>query len=422
MKTQKLLDLEARRSAKASEVRALAATIEAEKRDLTAEESSKIDTIKAELTQLDAAIERQKFIDTEAAAASLPTITGGEDRSRLDPKGGFNSFAEFAGAVFKAGTGQVLDSRLTFEAGAPSTFGRESVGADGGYLVPQEFSSRVWEHSLEEGSFVPLTDNNPVSGNSMSFPKDDTTPWGTNGIRAYWQGEGAAATQTKPVLGEFSLRLKRLTALVPVTDELLADGIAVGNYVSRKAGASIAWKANQAIAAGDGNGKPLGYTVAGSLVTVSKETNQTAATIVAGNVAKMFGRLPRITPSTRWLINHDAINQLPLMTVGQQPVWHPNFQVSPYGTLLGIPVLPSQVCATLGTTLDIQLVNFADYVTITKAGGIDTATSMHLFFDAHATAFRLTFRMDGQPWYTSAISPANGSSNLSGFVTVETRG
>lgn len=366
--------------------------------------------------------ERQ-LVPSRTAVDRDPIITGAQDRAALDPRGGFQTFGEFVGAVFMAGVGRNADPRLHYEkeAAAPTTFGREAVGADGGYLVPPEFSTRVYQHSLEEGSLIPLTDNIPVAGNSMSFPKDETTPWGTNGIRANWQGEGAAASQTKPVLGEFGLRLKRLMALIPVTDELLQDASAVPAYVEGRAGISIAFKVNDSFINGDGNGKPLGFVNAGPLVTVLKETSQTAATINAANVAKMFGRLPRITPSTRWLINHDAINQLPLMVIGQMPVWQPDFKVSPYGTLFGIPVVPSQSCSTLGTAGDIYLVDFKSYLVITKAGGIETATSMHLFFDANATAFRLTFRIDGQPWYLSAITPNNGSANLSGFVRLETR-
>jgi hypothetical protein len=35
------------------------------------------------------------------------------------------------------------------------------------------------------------------------------------------------------------------------------------------------------------------------------------------------------------------------------------------------------------------------YRCITKAGGIETAQSLHLYFDADAVAFRCTFRIDG---------------------------
>ena len=57
----------------------------------------------------------------------------------------------------------------------------------------------------------------------------------------------------------------------------------------------------------------------------------------------------------------------------------------------------------------------------TKAGGIETATSMHLFFDAGATAFRVTFRMDGAPKLKAAISQAKGSNTLSPFVRLGAR-
>jgi hypothetical protein len=46
---------------------------------------------------------------------------------------------------------------------------------------------------------------------------------------------------------------------------------------------------------------------------------------------------------------------------------------------------------------------------------------MHLYFDADATAFRATFRVDGQPKITSAISQAKGSNTLSPFIQLAAR-
>jgi HK97 family phage major capsid protein len=50
-----------------------------------------------------------------------------------------------------------------------------------GFLVPPQFSQEIFKLSLGEDSLPPLTDNVEISGNSMAFPKDETTPWGTNG-------------------------------------------------------------------------------------------------------------------------------------------------------------------------------------------------------------------------------------------------
>jgi hypothetical protein len=65
---------------------------------------------------------------------------------------------------------------------------------------------------------------------------------------------------------------------------------------------------------------------------------QTADTIVRQNVGKMFARV--INPSKAvWLANQDTLPTLmDLKTDLGQPIWFPNFQVAPGGTLLGRPV------------------------------------------------------------------------------------
>ncbi len=67
------------------------------------------------------------------------------------------------------------------------------------------------------------------------------------------------------------------------------------------------------------------------------------------------------------------------------------------------------------------LVDLSYYQTITKEGGMETATSMHLYFDADAAAFRTIFRMDGQPKIAAPISPAKGANKLSPFVQLAAR-
>jgi len=97
-------------------------------------------------------------------------------------------------------------------------------------VVPPQFSKDIFTLSLGEDSLLPLTDEVEINGNSMAFPKDETTPWGTNGIRAFWQGEASTAVATKLALGLATLRLKKLMALVPTTDELLEDANALASY------------------------------------------------------------------------------------------------------------------------------------------------------------------------------------------------
>jgi HK97 family phage major capsid protein len=231
-------------------------------------------------------------------------------------------------AVYQADKpGQSIDARLLTSgigAAAPSNYSNEASGQDGGFLVPPQFSQEIFKLSLGEDSLLPLTDNVEISGNSMAFPKDETTPWGTNGIRAYWQGEAATALPTKPVLGLATLRLKKLMALVPTTDELLDDANALTSYLPEKVALSIRRKANESILFGAGNGIPVGCMNGGAIVTVAKESGQATQTLVAQNLAKMITRLPpgSFTHAV-WIVNNDVLPALFILTLGNYPIYLP---------------------------------------------------------------------------------------------------
>ena len=81
----------------------------------------------------------------------------------------------------------------------------------------------------------------------------------------------------------------------------------------------------------------------------------------------------------------------------------------------------SQHANTFSSQGDVVLADLSYYQAITKAGGIQTATSMHIYFDADLMCFRFIFRMDGQSKITTAITPAKGTNKLSPFVQLAAR-
>lgn len=452
----RLRNLQSQKTATVAAMRGITDSAAAQQRDLSAEEQATFDEHKAKLQSLNASVEREQLLAVEEAglgasvntsSASTAALTSHsadgvalaahatitvEDNAERDEKRGFASFGDYARAVMGASlatrTGSAIDRRLTPLAVAPSTYGGEGVGADGGVLVPPGFSSEIFRLSLGEDSLLPMTDDMQIDGNNMTIPKDETTPWGGNGIRAYWQGEATAGTPTKPVLGAMSLRLKKLLALVPVSDELLSDTSALTSYLPAKVADSIRWKTNEAILFGAGGGVPLGALSGNAVVTVAKDSGQAANTLSATNLANMISRLPPGSfPRSVWLINNDVLPALFTLTLGNYPIYLPagasvgGIVSSPYGMLLGRPVMVSQHAKSFSSEGDVLLVDLSYYQAITKAEGVSTATSMHLYFDADAMAFRTTFRMDGQPKITAAISPANGSTTLSPFVKLGAR-
>ena len=303
--SKQLRELQARKSDLVKEARALTDIAAQENRDLSDEEVIKFNGLKSRIETASAAIDRESALISEEVqmgahvgnhsgaghGSVFPSVVVSDNRE-LDPKHGFQSLGDFLQNVCHAQKpGNPIDDRLLIGSGrgaaAPATFGSEGSGQDGGFFVPPQFSKEIFQLSLGEDSLLPLTDNVEISGNTMAFPKDETTPWGTNGIRAYWQGEAAPSVTTKPVLGLSTLRLKKLMALVPTTDELLEDANALSTYLPEKIALSIRWKTNESILFGSGSGVPVGALNAGSTVTVAKETGQATQTLLPQNLAKM---------------------------------------------------------------------------------------------------------------------------------------
>lgn len=430
--SKKLRELKARKAALVASAQQLTTQASAAGRDFTAEEATQFDELKASIEGVNRQIEAEEFIASQQASlgssVDLPgsNILSVHDNRADDPARGFKSFGEFAASVRAASDPTARkDERLLIGAAAPSTFGSEGVGGDGGFLIPPQFGTEIWQHSLAEDSLLPLTDNTEVGGNSMVFPKDETTPWGTDGIRSYWQQEASQANATKPKISTQTLRLHKLLTLVPITDELLADSVALGGYLTKKLPISIRWKTNEAILFGTGVGQPLGAMNSNALVVVPKDAGQQALTLSPMNISNMVARLPPgALARAIWIMNNDVLPALDNLTLGNYPIYQPvsqGAQASPYGMLKSRPVSLSQHAKSFGAQGDLNLLDLSYYRTITKAEGITTATSLHLYFDADAVAFRATFRIDGAPAISSPINPANGSNKLSPFISLGAR-
>src|SRR5574337_1015063 len=445
--------------------KAIQAKADAEKRDLNADEAKELDACMREFEEVEASIGRRERIlaqedrlgspqpraaapnpvaaATPSASIQNPAPAAARDRlrnTRLSTmeerqRWGFRDMGEFAiavrGAVLNPGS---MDQRLVQNA-AMSTYGSEGVGADGGFAVPPEWRSEIMRMVEGEDSLLNRTDQQTVAGNSITFPTDESTAWQTSGgIQTYWDGEAATIGQSKPQLKDLTVKLHRLTALVPVTDELLQDAPAMAGYVTRKAGEKMAFKVNDAIINGSGVGQPLGILNAACTVQVSKIGSQVADTIHAKNIVTMWARLPAASQRTAvWLCNQDCLPSIYQLgfavtdgtstNVGAGALYMGPGQLAngaPSGTILGRPIVVTEACPTVGDVGDIILADLSKYLSVVK-GAIRSDTSIHLWFDQNATAFRFVMRMNGQPWLSAAIARKSGSNTLSHFIKLEAR-
>jgi HK97 family phage major capsid protein len=435
---------------------AIAAAADAEGRQLSTDDMDRLENFQLEFRGLDDQIAKKQILADQAEKLSAvserrtsdvePTteprgvsrITGGTYRNDDRGMWGFRDMGEWANAVARAnrpGAPQ-MDERLRTELRADPDGANEAIDSEGGFAVPPDARRDINQLIRGEDSLLGRCDEITTGSNRLTVPTDETTPWGSSGIQAYWDGEQSQATQSKPSIQEVGVTLHKLRALAPVTDELLEDNSAMAAYLNRKAPEVLIYKINEAIVQGTGAGQPLGILNSGGAVEIAKVGSQVADTVVGLNVIEMWSRLYAPSrPNAVWLINQDVEPELlTLMKVGKLDtgasdtgwgavLYTPAGGLSgaPYGTLFGRPVIPTQACETLGDAGDIILADLGQYLAPVKGGGIRSSSSIHLWFDWDVTAFKFTFRMGGQPWLSAPISPRDGSTTLSPFVTLAVR-
>lgn len=436
---------------------------EGEARDLTPEEGVEVDRILNESNKLIGDRERLQELSEQSnrlsaavgrksepddvvtkADAGTPVAETAKRRPfatpRSDPKElsnyGWPSFGQFAKGVMLASrrSNAVIDPRLT--GNAPTDYMREGVGEDGGFAVPPDYRSQIINRIMGEDSLLGRTDRQESSSNIWSQPVDNDAPWGTTGVRAYWTNEGAQKTQSTPNLQNVSLRLHKLAALIPVTDELREDAPAIDRYLMSRVPLAFDFEIGNAIINGSGVGQPLGIMNSGALVSVAKEGSQASATLMGRNIAKMWGRLyAGYRRNAVWLVNQDVEVELPKLAEVAYAAdgstaqgvaatyWAPGSirNQNDFGLLYNRPVIVTEACPTLGVKGDIVLADLSQYLTVTKVGGLRSDISIHLWFDYDITAFRFVFRIAGAPWLQTPITRRNGTNTLSAFVTLDAR-
>lgn len=400
----------------------------------TAEQLEEIEKLNAEFESLNAQLEAAEKVEAMKAKAAASTgrktqaATPARQETRVEVGrtlnerfGGFESSGQFLQAVRSAGITGKPDERLLKNAAA-----KESIGEDGGFLVPEEISTAILKKLEGDESLMAKTTNIQVSSNNLTLSVDENQPW-SGGVVAYWMGEGASFTESKPNFKQPSWRLHKLGALVKATDELLDDATALASYIQASAPNAIMHAVNKAILTGNGVAKPQGIINSPFAVTVAKENMQTADTVNVHNVVKMYGRMfPGARANAAWYINPAVEDQLRLMKDDNDNFIYlaPGSQMNqgPYGTLYGRPVIPLMGgIPAIGDLGDIIFADLSYYYMIRKAGGIKSATSIHLHFDKEITSFRFSLRVDGKAPFSSPVTTEFGSYQMSAFVLLEAR-
>jgi HK97 family phage major capsid protein len=375
--------------------------------------------------------------ESNAARTSGPDIvvrSGNGPVARDGSLKPFETVGAFLRAVADASTpgNRRPDPRLIEErAGSGQSIGN---AADGGFAVPTTHIAEFTENMYNTGQILQRVRRIPSESGNLKITMIDETSRvdgsRSGAVQGFWAIEADTVTATRLKFRDVKFDTNKLFAIGYATEELLEDTPALEAVMLRAFQDEMLFKVEDAIINGTGNGQPLGILNSAAVANVAIEGSQTIANTAASiaiNTAKMRSRLkPGALGNYVVLINQDIEPKIQTATLGGTaaafPVYMPagGLSASPYGSLLGRPVIPVEYCSAEGTPGDILFADLSQYG-IVERGGIKSSSSIHVRFLNDEQTFKFTYRVDGKPLDAATTTPLKGSLSRASFVTLATR-
>lgn len=272
------------------------------------------------------------------------------------------------------------------------------VDTDGGYLVPEEYDSRLIEGLEEENIFRKLGTTIKTSG-ERKINIAGSKP------AAAWVDEGQALTFGDAKFSQINLDAHKLHVAVKVTEELLYDNaFGLENYLLRQFSKALANAEEDAFLNGDGSGQPLGIFASeggGQIgVTAASTTEITADEII--NLVYALKRPYR--KNAKFIMNDATIATLrKLKDENGQYLWQPSLQAGEPDRLFGYEVLTSAYVPTIAAGKPVIAFGDFSYYNIGDRGVRSFAELKELFAGNGMVGFVAKERVDGKLVLAEAV-------------------
>ena len=344
-----------------------------------AEMEKRVKDISAEIDRMQAmeAMERELNKPTSTPITENPMNTRSEK-----PKKTGRASDEYKQAVLNA-------LRSNFR--QVSNIMQEGVDADGGYLVPDEYDSRLITKLTEENVIRRL-------GHRLSTSGDHKINIAASTPAAAWIEEGESLTFGDATFDQIILDAHKLHVAVKVTEELLYDSMFdIENYLFDAFGKALANAEEDAFINGDGNGKPLGILAAAGGAQTGVTTASSTA-ITADEVINLVYSLKRpYRKNAVFIMNDQTIAAIRKLKDGNGIyMWQPALTAGEPDRLLGYPVHTSQFMPTIAA--GAKTIAFGDfsYYNIGDRGSRSLGELRELFAGNGMVGFLAKERVDGK--------------------------
>ena len=266
----------------------------------------------------------------------------------------------------------------------------ESTAAQGGFLVPTEWDTRLIQTLEEENVMRTL-------GTRITTESEHKVNIVASKPAASWVAEGQALTFSNAAFAQKTLDAYKLAVGIQITNELLYDNVFdLESYIIEQFGNAIANAEEDAFINGTGINQPTGFltTLASDATTY---ITTTGSNISADDIINLEYSLRRpYRRNAAWLC-HDSTLALirKLKDATQNYLWTPSFVAGEADKLLGYPIhtTPYMPMATSGE-FAIAFGDFS-YYNVAERGTRTMRELRELYAVQDISAFMMTERVDG---------------------------
>jgi len=350
---------------------------------LSAADGETYDRMEKEITDLtkeidrlnrQAAIEAQLNQPTSSPLSSMPSRTGEKPKKQGRAS---DQYAKDMLTAMRTNFHQVSDIL------------QEGVDADGGYLVPEEWDSRLIDVLNEENIMRGLATQITTSGeHKINIAGAKPT--------AAWIEEGGALQFTDAKFGQKILDAHKLHVAVKVTEELLYDSMFdLASYITTQFGIAIANAEEDAFLNGDGKGKPTGIFDATNGGTVAKTL--TGTKLGTDDVLDLVYALKRpYRKKASFIMNDQTLAALrKLKDNNGSYIWQPSYQAGEPDRLLGYSVHTSAYAPELAAGKPVMAFGDFSYYNIGDRGTRSMQELRELFAGNGMIGYVAKERVDG---------------------------
>ena len=345
---------------------------------LSAEDTATYNKMEKEIEDLTAAIDRQQRAAQREADLNKPLnspLTNKPYKGEQSEKKSGRATDEYKDAMISA-------MRSNFR--NISNVLQEGVDSDGGYLVPEEYDSRLIEVLEEENIMRSLATTITTSG-QHKINIAATKP------AAAWIEEGGALSFGDATFDQIYLDAYKLHVAIKVTEELLYDNaFNLENYIITQFGKALGNAEEDAFLNGDGKGKPIGIfdakgggNVLGTLTAAIKSDDM---------LDLVYGLKRPYRKSSSFIMNDSTLALLrKLKDNNGAYIWQPSYKEGEPDRVLGYAVNTSPYAPT-------NAIAFGDYsyYNIGNRGSRSFAELRELFAGNGMVGFVAKERVDGK--------------------------